>query len=286
MKSIITNIVASPVTALAITALSVLFPLVSPSLNEWFAYAFGGSLLAYFTFLSGIILVEKKKATTWKEQMKFSAVYEKIEHDWQITDKADFYGRYMYVLANIGDTAMQALPYDDVAWHEMPENMEFKTEVVDMGTKKYEIVNSRGSFYENFFNWNGGNKKSYIIFWHQIVAPPLLPNDKITFVKTVYTPETEKTAFTDSGGLAGIPVNIPTKQATIRYICSPNYQFEIIDAVMVFDQAGERHADIERYINPPILNNAKNMVIWELINPKVGFRYNYRYKLIKNNAIN
>jgi len=284
MKNFHKIIVTSPITALVVTALSMLFSLFDPLLNKWFAYILVFLLALYFIALLSKIIAEKKKRNEWKRQLRFNACFKKIEHDWQITGDGDFFGKYLYEVENIGKEPVHVLPYDDAAWHVMPEKCQFKTEVISTGRGNYKIVGDRGNFYESYFNWNGENRKSYLLFWHHIISPPLIPQDSLTFVKSIHTPKTEATAFTENGALAGIPVNIPTEKATIRYLCPPGHHFILLEKVIIFDMSGKTRPEMGIDVAAPTLNPANNIITWSLSNLKVGFRYVFRYRVVKSTA--
>lgn len=276
------EIIKSPFTALLVAIYGLTIPYISTKLNRYVVIGLFALVALYVVSFSYTIISEWVKRKRWKEQLRYKIVYNECKFDWQISKEGDFFGRFMYSIENISDSQIHALPIEDIGWHKLPKSINFKSELKNLGNTNYRLEESRGNFYETFFDWGGSKNNHFMVFWYDIVHPPLQPKDKILITKITYGDATEKQAFEDKGALAGIPINVPMKKAEIKYLAPPGYKFDMIDHILVYDISGIRQAQIENLTNSPLISPEGDKIEWVLDKPKVGYRYNFRYKISKH----
>ncbi len=276
------KIIKSPITALFITIYSLTIPYLDDDINKYLLYSLYFLVLYYLISLLVTIVNERQKRSEWLRQLRHSIVYEKTEYDWSISKEGDFFGRYLYHIKNISKGAIHALPVEDIGWHKLPNQPIQNTEIKNIGETNYVLKESRGNFYETFFNWAGRKDRTHFItFWYDIIYPALQPSDKILIIKDVQGINTDKIVFSKIGGLAGFPINAPTKIAILNYHAPPLHKFEILDSILVFDSSGERQPHIEVITPNAETNQDRSIITWTINKPHVNYRYNFRYKITK-----
>ena len=269
-------------TALFISLFSFTYTLMDRKSQVVVNYAFVSILAAYVIGVSVIYVKSMIRKRRWEKELQFSLAYLSIEHDWSVNEEGDFEGRFIYQIKNVGAKSLTLIPFEDIGWDVDPEFQLFDFQsLASVPEKKYEFERIKHGNHEDFFEWGGQRRRSVIKSWSIIVEPPLEPNDEITYALRIRTRASEKVAFTTKGGLAGIPVNFPTRRASIRYSAPIGYRFELLQDVLVFDGSGRRKHEIEQATSPPTLNKTQDVVTWVLEDPQIGHRYNYNYRLVK-----
>ena len=276
------KIVKSPITALFVTIYGLTIPYLRDELNAYLMYTLYAAVVLYLLSLTATIIIERRKRNEWVKQLKHNIIYEKTEYDWSISKDGDFFGRYLYQIKNISNGPIHALPIEDIGWHKLPDKPIQNTEIRNIGKTNYVLKESRGSFYETFFNWAGRKDRDHFItFWYDILYPALQPDDSILVIKDVQGEKTDNIVFTETGGLAGFPINVPTKEAVFSYRAPPQHRFKLIVEVLVFDSSGERRPKIEVFTPSPKLNEDASIITWRIEKPRINYRYNFRYKVEK-----
>ncbi len=246
------------------------------SYQNTFVYAVGSLVVLYLALYLFFMARDGMKMLTWRGNQKIPVSYTHVDHDWRINEQGDFYGHYAFECKNESSEPVPVLPFDDV-WFNEYEKMDMQVKV-STDEKKYKIAEFRQSVYGFAMTLLSRAMRVRSISWSHIVEPPVLPGDQIKYEISIETPGTEKGAFTEEGVLAGIPVNIPTKEAKISLVAPKGFKFNLLEPVIVVDQKGTRYPKEEQAVVKPILNTSKTTLTWKLHTLITGKRYWFRYR--------
>ena len=275
MPKVIDKIIASPITGLVL-AVVVAIGAFLPSKARLWVMAIVGSMLFLYLVLKCVSFMRQRR---FQRAVRFSLVYSKIEHDWQISENGDFLGCSVYRVRNTGGEPINVIPLEDGRWLTSPEIVKFNCTVVPPDGK-FKIVDYQKNLYPDVLSIPGYDR-TYVVSWSHKIAPALRKDEEMAFEIRIDTPQTEKQSFTIEGGYAGIPTALPTLEATLNFKAPNGYKFKLLDTLNVIDTYGNTNVQEVKRIDKPVLSLTKTVITWRLTNLIAKHRYYFGYRLLR-----
>ena len=255
--------------------------ILGKKINNYFIYFFAFLLLGYIVIYIFFVIFDLKKILYWSRQMEHSIIYQNANFEWQINEKGDFFAKNIFTLKNIGSKNISVLPFDNAIWLRTPKTSKISFKLLNTANKQFLISEYIKNNYQMLLDILSG-RKAKVFAWSNVIEPPLSPGETLKYQINLEASGTEKDAFLKSGTYAGIPANIPTKLATIKFAAPTGYHFRLLDPIILLDQKGTRiEAQSDKNMGPTI-SASGSFLEWKLKDLQTDLRYWFKYAFIKD----
>jgi hypothetical protein len=255
--------------------------ILGKTINNYFTYGFSLLLAGYILTYVIFLIIDLKKIFHWEKQMEHSIIYQSVHFEWQVNEKGDFFAKNIFSVTNIGKKSISVLPFDNAIWLTAPKSSKISFKLLNTGGKQFLISEYIKNNYQMILDILSG-KKAKVFSWSNVIEPPLSPGETLRYQIKLESSASEKDAFSKNGTFAGIPANIPTKSASLKFAAPNGYRFKLLDPFILLDQKGTRIEDMAEKNKGPILSASGSFLDWQLNELQTGLRYWFKYTFVKD----